>query len=165
MTICTQMSTFKHYSMTELEKKALNQALDLLKSFSYGNIYSALDNILTKYELDAYDKASIKQNLSYAIDKEGDKINDAKAWITTFEPYYFVAESVQGKIKYLIYLAKKNYGYRNVFKDFDKRYLILVKQEIDGFPVEVTPFSILEDVLNQYNLYKQYHGSNSSQTT
>lgn len=74
MTICTQMSTFKHYSMTEL---------DLLKSFSYGNIYSALDNILTKYELDVYDKASIKQNLSYAIDKEGDKINDAKAWITT----------------------------------------------------------------------------------
>lgn len=83
MTICTQMSTFKHYSMTELEKKALNQALDLLKSFSYGNIYSALDNILTKYELDVYVKASIKQNLSYAIDKEGDKINDAKAWITT----------------------------------------------------------------------------------
>lgn len=31
MIICTQMSTFKHYSMTELEKKALNQALDLLK--------------------------------------------------------------------------------------------------------------------------------------
>lgn len=27
MIICTQMSTFKHYSMTELEKKALNQAL------------------------------------------------------------------------------------------------------------------------------------------
>lgn len=85
--------------------------------------------------------------------------------VKLFEPYYFGVESVKGKIKYLISLAKKNYGYRNVFKDFDNRYLILVKQEIDGFPVEITPFSILEDVLNQYNLYKQYHGSNSSRTT
>lgn len=82
--------------------------------------------------------------------------------VKLFKPYYFGVESVKGKIKYLIGIARKNYGYRNVFKEHDNQHLILVKQEINGFPIEVTPFSVLEDVLNQY---KQYHGSNSSQTT
>lgn len=82
--------------------------------------------------------------------------------VKLFKPYYFGVESVKGKIKYLIGIARKNYGYRNVFKEHDNQYLILVKQEINGFLIEVTPFSVLEDVLNQY---KQYHGSNSSQTT
>ena len=32
--------------MTELENKALRHSLELLKDFSYGNIYSGLDELL-----------------------------------------------------------------------------------------------------------------------
>lgn len=34
--------------MTELENKALRHSLELLKDFSYGNIYSGLDELLKK---------------------------------------------------------------------------------------------------------------------
>lgn len=35
--------------MTELENKALRHSLELLKDFSYGNIYSGLDELLKKF--------------------------------------------------------------------------------------------------------------------
>lgn len=33
MTICTQMSTFKHYSMTELEKKGIESSIRFIEKF------------------------------------------------------------------------------------------------------------------------------------
>jgi hypothetical protein len=70
--------------MTELENKALRHSLELLKDFSYGNIYSGLNELLKKFGItEQQDRDSFRNNFAYLLDRETEKVNAAKEWITT----------------------------------------------------------------------------------
>lgn len=90
-------------------------------------------------------KARLK-NYSYRLEIERKPMN-----VVRYKPFYMDCYSVEEEIKFLINFAKKQYSNRKF------TVLILVSGLVGGdVEIEVTPFSIFEDVLNHYQQKATY---------
>lgn len=87
------------------------------------------------------------KNYSYRLEIERNPMN-----VVRYKPFYIDCYSVEEEIKFLINFAKKKYSNR---KSINR--LILVSGVVGGYvEIEVTPFSIFEDVLNHYSQKVSY---------
>lgn len=95
-------------------------------------------------------KARLK-NYSYRLEMERNPLN-----VIRYRPFFFDHDTVEDEIKHLIHAAKEKYSIRKVAERLNGR-LILVSGVVGGdVEIEVTPFSIFEDVLNHYQQIVSY---------
>lgn len=98
-------------------------------------------------------KARLK-NYSYRLEMECNPLN-----VIRYKPFYIDCDTVEEEIKFLINFAKKKYSIRKFINrpEVRKYVLILVNGVVGGdVEIEVTPFSVFEDVLNHYHQKANY---------
>lgn len=135
-------TNFARYTQT-----ALHSGLNDVMYFNLTEKYFKAD-FRTKKVMIAKNNQRIKllknrlKNYSYRLEMERNPMNVVK-----YKTNFFDCDTVEDEIKHLINVAKNKYSVRKIIGR-----LFLVSGVVGGdVEIEVTPFSIFEDVLNHYH--------------